>query len=203
MTKKKNPRARRFTALLICLSLLPLAFLPFFAGGCAPRSDVEELQARNRALEKRAAELERELRAERARGQEETVTLYLVRQTENDFWLVPEVRKIRRQPNMLKAALEEFIRSPANPIPKETRVIDVTVKDFVAYPDFSQEITRMSVGSKGEALVVTAIANTLIKFPGVEKVQILVNGRKVESLAGHVDVSQPVGRSDEFLLLEQ
>ncbi|MBC7335343.1 MAG: GerMN domain-containing protein, partial [Clostridia bacterium] len=146
------------------------------------------------------AELEQRLRA--AQPQEETVTLYRLEATPTDFWLVPELKKLPRQPDMLKAALEELIKQPSLPIPKETRVLEVKVKDFVAYPSFSPEITRLSVGSKGEALVVAAIANTLTKFPGVERVQILIDGKRVETLAGHVDVSKPVGRNDAVVRLE-
>lgn len=38
------------------------------------------------------------------------------------------------------------------------------VKDFVAHLYFSPEITRLSASSKGEALLVAAVANTLTKF---------------------------------------
>lgn len=181
--------------------LLPLALVALLAApGCSRPNAAEDLKAKNQQLEQRVAELERELAA--LRNRKETVTLYRIKSTPTDFWLVPELKEISRQPDMLKAALEELIKHPDLPIPKETKVIDVKVEDFIAYPNFSREITRLSVGSKGEALVVAAIANTLIKFPGVERVQILVEGRPAESLAGHVDISRPVGRNDEVLWLK-
>ncbi|MHB1420812.1 MAG: GerMN domain-containing protein [Bacillota bacterium] len=147
------------------------------------------------------------VKPENQQVQNQTITLYFVKNTPTDFWLVPELRDIPQQPNMPKAALEELIKGPTDPalngfIPKATRVIDVTVKDFIAYPNFSQDITRMSVGSSGEALAIAAIANTLIKFPGVEKVRILVDGQPVETLAGHVDLTEPVGRNENQLKLE-
>jgi spore germination protein GerM len=165
-----------------------------------PGTGTSELESRNQELERQVEELEQRLRA--VQQQEETITLYRLESSPTEFWLVPELHRLPRQSNMLKAALEELIKLPSLPIPKETRVLNVSVKDFVAYPDFSAEITRLSVGSQGEALVVAAIANTLTKFPEVERVQILVEGKKVESLAGHVDISQPVGRNDAVVRLE-
>lgn len=73
------------------------------------------------------------------------------------------------------------------------------VKEGTATADFSSEVTRLNVGSMGEALAVAAIVNTLTEFPEIRRVQILVEGRKVESLAGHVDVSRPLARNDRLI----
>ncbi|MEW6400002.1 MAG: GerMN domain-containing protein [Bacillota bacterium] len=53
--------------------------------------------------------------------------------------------------------------------------------------------------SPGEALAVAAIVNTLTEFPDIRQVQILVEGRKVESLAGHADVSRPLTRNERLI----
>ncbi|MDI6895284.1 MAG: GerMN domain-containing protein [Bacillota bacterium] len=44
-----------------------------------------------------------------------------------------------------------------------------------------------------------AIVNTLTEFPDIRQVQILVEGRKVESLAGHADVSRPLTRNERLI----
>jgi len=178
---------------------LILAGLVISFGCSQQKAASEDLRAENQQLKLKITELQRQL--EESRDQKEIITIYRFKSTPTDFWLVPELKKIPRQPDMLKAALRELVKDPDLPIPKETKIIDVKVENFVAYPNFSREITKLSVGSKGEALLVAAIANTLIKFPGVERVQILVEGKKVESLAGHVDISRPLGRNDEVLLL--
>lgn len=187
-----------FHTVFVVLAVVAVA-VALASTGCSNRA-VQDLKSRNEALQSRVTELEGKLRA----AEEETITLYFAKSTPTELWLVPELRKVSRKPDMLRVALEELIRGPADQslgglIPKDTKVIDVAVRDFVAYPNFSAEITRVSVGSRGEALMVASIANTLIKFPGVEKVQIMVDGRKVESLAGHVDISGPVGRDEAVL----
>lgn len=40
-----------------------------------------------------------------------------------------------------------------------------------------------------------AVVNTLTEFPGVEQVQILVEGKRVDTLYGHLDVYDPMSRS--------
>lgn len=188
---------------------LVLAALTLTAGCAGPGARPEGTDAGTQALEKRVSELESELSAARkAAERKEAITLYFVRNLPTEMRLVPEVREVGWQADMPKAGLEELIKGPEDKdldslIPRETKVLDVSVRNFIAYANFSPEITRMSVGSTGEALVIAAIANTLIKFPGVEKVQILVDGQKVESLAGHVDVTEPVGRNERFLLLPE
>ncbi|HBT19974.1 MAG TPA: hypothetical protein DEA47_01180 [Peptococcaceae bacterium] len=184
------------------LIVLMLALL--LASGCSTndtKNNINKLEAENRLLQEKIKNLEKELNSYKKESKEK-ITIYYIKSTQNDFVLIPEVITIEPEPNMLKAALEKLIQDKRNPFPKDTRVIDVTVKDFIAYPNFSREITKLSVGSRGEELAVASIANTLIKFPGVEKVQILVEGQTVETLAGHVDTSKPLGRNETLISIE-
>ncbi|HAG12114.1 MAG TPA: hypothetical protein DCK76_12290 [Desulfotomaculum sp.] len=187
----------------IILILLPLIIL-LSVFGCAP--DTKELSSKNQALQKKVSDLEQQLKTAKEQSENEQITLYYVKETYTDFYLVPELRTVRRQPDMPKLAMEELIKGPSDKsleslIPEDTKVNSVKVKDFIAYPDFSSEITRLSVGGKGEALILASIANTLIKFPEIEKVQILIDGKQAETLAGHYDISKPIGRNDTVLLL--
>jgi spore germination protein GerM len=66
-----------------------------------------------------------------------------------------------------------------------------------AYVDFSPEIsTNHPGGSLDELLTVYAIVNTLtVNLPAIAQVQILVNGREVDTLAGHVDLRRPLAKN--------
>ena len=48
-------------------------------------------------------------------------------------------------------------------------------------------------------MLVGSVVDTLTEFPEVKKVQILIDGKKVESLSGHMDLSQPMGRMADLL----
>jgi spore germination protein GerM len=63
--------------------------------------------------------------------------------------------------------------------------------------NFSPELTQnFEGGSDNEAALINAITSTAGSFPTVERVQILVNNKPIESLGGHIDLSQalPVSR---------
>lgn len=75
----------------------------------------------------------------------------------------------------------------------------------IAYLDFSSTFQDSSRGgSLGELQAVYGIVATLTEsFPEIVAVQFLIEGRSVETLSGHVDISRPVLPSDEWVLLER
>ena len=77
-------------------------------------------------------------------------------------------------------------------LPKGTRLLSWRLDKGVAYVDFSRELLEANVGSTGEALLLGQIVGTLGEFPDVWKVRILVEGKPLESLAGHIDISGPL-----------
>ncbi|MGE5553879.1 MAG: GerMN domain-containing protein [Betaproteobacteria bacterium] len=129
------------------------------------------------------------------------VTLYFFKETGTALQLGTEKRRLFGS-DLPQLALIELVRGPSpgsalRPVmPRDTIVNSVKIRGGVAYADLGGAVTRLNVGSEGEALVVAAIVNTLTQFPGVNRVQILVNGARVESLAGHVDVSAPLARNE-------
>ena len=87
-----------------------------------------------------------------------------------------------------------------NVIPKKAKRRSVTVKDGVATVDFSKELQmNFSGGSTGEEMLIGSIVNTLTDFPEVQKVTILIDGAAVETLSGHMDLSEPLTRMTELL----
>ena len=48
-------------------------------------------------------------------------------------------------------------------------------------------------------MLIGSIVNTLTDFPEVKKVQILIDGASVETLSGHLDLSEPLPRMTELL----
>ncbi len=98
--------------------------------------------------------------------------------------------------------VEEQIRPVAAPlfsaIPKGTALRGVYVTDKgEAYVDLSAEVTRAHPGGSLEELfTVYALVNALtVNLPAITGVQLLVDGREVDTLAGHIDVRQPLRKS--------
>ena len=136
----------------------------------------------------------------------ESRTLKVYFATRDAMYLVPESRTVNlaSAQNPAKAALEILATGPQSAdlvavLPAGSVVRELRVKDGVAYADFNDVITKKHTGgSTAERLTVVAIVNTLTEFPDIHKVQILVEGKHVGTLAGHLDVSQPLSRSEEL-----
>jgi len=95
-------------------------------------------------------------------------------------------------PAGLPAGLLHGIGAAFTPLPSGTNVLSVRTIDDPCTVDFSREIRTMNMGPDWEAAVVSAIVRTLSQFRDVNSVVILVEGKPVETLAGHVDVSRPL-----------
>ncbi len=99
---------------------------------------------------------------------------------------------------ILAEALKPAPAPYANAIPAETKVRAVFVTGRgEAYVDLSGEVARAhSGGSLDELFTVYAIVNALtVNLPAITAVQILVDGKEVDTLAGHVDLRRPLGRN--------
>ena len=91
-------------------------------------------------------------------------------------------------------------KGQTNVIPKKAKLLRVTVQDGIAAADFSKELQQnFSGGSTGEEMLIGSIVNTLTEFPEVQRVRILIDGAPVETLSGHMDLSEPLARMTELL----
>jgi spore germination protein GerM len=100
------------------------------------------------------------------------------------------------QARRLVEALVEPIDKPLlQSIPADTKLRTLFITDTGdAYVDFSPELsTKHPGGSLSELLTVYAIVDTLtVNLPAIVRVQILVDGKEVDTLAGHVDLRRPL-----------
>jgi spore germination protein GerM len=92
------------------------------------------------------------------------------------------------------AAVSEPMVSPIPPATK-LRAVFLTERGE-AFVDLSSELaTGHTGGSTDEMLTVYAIVNALTaNLPAIKSVQILVNGKQIETLAGHVDLRRPLAQ---------
>jgi len=80
------------------------------------------------------------------------------------------------------------------------RAVYVTEKGE-AYVDLSKEVSSAHTGgSQDELLTIYAIVNALTSnLPAVTSVQLLVEGKEVNTLAGHIDLRRPLGKNLELV----
>ncbi len=73
--------------------------------------------------------------------------------------------------------------------------------DGSAYVDLSREVALAHPGgSVNELLTIYTIVQALTtNLPAITAVQLLVDGREVDTLAGHVDIKRPLPRADAWV----
>jgi len=131
------------------------------------------------------------------------VTLYF--SDSQAMYLVPEKRKIPQTSSLARQAVIELIKGPENSdlystIPEGTQINEVYIADDIAYIDLSEEIFKNHPGgSSGELMTVYSIVNTLTEIPPIKGVQILVEGNETKSLVGHIDISMPLLRDENWI----
>jgi len=89
-----------------------------------------------------------------------------------------------------------------SPVPAGTNVRSVFITDRGdAYVDLSREVSAAHPGgTTTELLTVYAIVDALtVNLPAVHAVQILVDGKEQDTLAGHVDLHRPLGKNLDFV----
>lgn len=89
----------------------------------------------------------------------------------------------------------------AAPLPAGTRLLALFIDERgTAFVDVSREAASGSGGSAWELLAVHSLCGSLVRsVPQVRRMQLLVEGRQVETLAGHLDLRAPT-TFDEGLL---
>lgn len=118
--------------------------------------------------------------------------------------LATESQEIPLEPSVQQQASEVVAlllrRSAAFPRGVKLREIFITSQG-VAYVDLSQElISNHPGGSSAEELTVFSLTSTLIaNFPAIKTVKLLVEGREIQTIAGHLDLTLPYGRAPAYL----
>ena len=88
-------------------------------------------------------------------------------------------------------------------IPPEVKLRDIFITERGdAFVDLSGDVTsRHPGGSLNEIFTVYSLVNALtVNLPAITRVQILVDGKEVDTLAGHVDLRHPLAKSLEWVV---
>ena len=102
--------------------------------------------------------------------------------------------------NKYTAAVESLLEEPDEEnltkiFPNNAAIRSVTVENGLAIVDLDGGFLKNFVGgSTGEELLVGSVVDTLTNFPEVKRVKFLVDGKEIETLSGHMDLSTPLER---------
>lgn len=138
-------------------------------------------------------------------------TLYFA--AEDGMRLVPvpsEVRLAEDPVAQARAVLEAQLAAAPPPglastIPAGTVLRGLFISKHNAFVDLDPSIRAAHPGGTlDELLTVYTIVHVLLaNTPSLEQVQILIDGREVDTLAGHVDLRRPLRRNDALVASDQ
>jgi hypothetical protein len=103
-----------------------------------------------------------------------------------------------------EALLQELLKGPltkgTRTVPLQTRLRGVSFDNGLLTADFSSDLRQHHPGgSATEILTVYSIVNTLsLNVPEIKQVMLLVDGKKIDSIAGHIDCRQPISPRPEL-----
>ncbi len=124
-------------------------------------------------------------------------------------YLIGEKRQIRKGEDTEegpKQLLKELIKGPRGKLlptlPSRTRVLSIDIDEKgTATVNFDRTLTRDHPGgSSAEMMTVYSVVNSLtFNFPEIKKVQFVVEGKEIESLTGHLSLSQSISPKPDLL----
>ncbi|PIV20991.1 MAG: spore gernimation protein [Deltaproteobacteria bacterium CG03_land_8_20_14_0_80_45_14] len=117
-------------------------------------------------------------------------------------YLIGEKREILKKKVVKEEAKEvviELIKGPKGKLiptlPPRTKLLTLQINDAgVARVNFNPALSKDHPGgSSAEMMTVYSIVNSLaLNFPQIKRVQILIDGKPIETIAGHLSLKQPV-----------
>jgi spore germination protein GerM len=185
-----SSRAKVFTVIL--LFILAGGFI--YLQSLAHRLNVQNTRSADEAARARLAE--ETLQSQH--GPEQTVTLYipsadqgvLIQETRRMNLAASETDRIRQ---IFLALVERSATGPARPLsPAPNLRAAFLTSDGTAYLDLDgTSVSSFEPGINSETLAVKSIVNSICtNIPAVKRVRILIQGQEVDTLNGHVDLTQ-------------
>jgi len=124
-------------------------------------------------------------------------------------YLIGEKRKIIKKGVLKEEAQEvvdELIKGPQGKLiptlPFHTKCLALRVDEKgIAYVNFSKALSKDHPGgSSAEILTTYSIVNSLTRnFPQIKQVQILIEGKPIETIAGHLSLNQPIASKPDLI----
>ncbi len=127
----------------------------------------------------------------------------------NGEYLIAERRKILRKEGIkgeARQVVDELIKGPRGKLiptlPPQTRCLTLKLDEKgTALVDFNRALSKDHPGgSSAEILTTYSIVNSLTQnFPQIRQVQILIEGKPIETIAGHLSLKTPIPAKPDLI----
>lgn len=162
----------------------------------------DEIAKENKQDKKLPPELPQKPKDKKEQGKEMKIKVYYP--DESGLRLVAVNREVEvgdKYEAAVKAVMTPPIEKNLSKVVNNNKsLISVKVNDGEAVVNLNSSIKLgFSGGSTGEEFLIGSIVNTLTEFSEVKTVKFLIDGKDVETLSGHMDLSEPIKRMDNLL----
>ena len=132
------------------------------------------------------------------------VEIFVPKAKAEGFYLEKKIIKAVDSKDQITNSVNALInQDEANRIfPKGTKLIsDIKIRKDIAKVDFNRAfLENFEGGAEDEAIIVNSLAHTIVNADGsIKKIRILVEGKTVESLGGHLDLTEPIEADPQIL----
>lgn len=126
------------------------------------------------------------------------LTLYFANHNYTDLQIEERVIEVNANQTSEKTVLEQLIAGPESTdaqatVPVDTKIRDVTTtKDGICYVNLSNDFVAKHIGDEmAEKLTIYSIVNSLCELDHVDKVQFLIEGKKVDKFRDYLEIKTP------------
>ena len=212
--KKKSSRKKQSQSLLPALLFLGLAagliaVLYLFFGHCPPpakpdsqRKTASQSEAKKLPPKKPIAEIEKKSSPDSTAPTTTESSHLTIYRLSLDFsrtlsFVIPCKPDLTRTEKARR--IIHYLTLPGErdqpPLPRSTRLRSASFKAPLITIDLSGDVRKdlINSGANDEILTVACLTHSLLaSFPGFKTLQILIDGEKQKTLAGHIDISSPL-----------
>lgn len=179
--------------------ILLIVFLLVSLTGCGFFKDKNETKDVSLMMDTRISEGD---------GLRETVLYY----KDSKGFIVPVMRRIPREEGAGKAAINLLVDEPGlrddlaaigllPVLPAGTEVVGMSINEGLAKVDFNENILSYDTETD-ERAIVQSLVYTLTEFEAIDKIQLLVDGKKMKKLPHGTKIKEPLQRENINLSLD-
>jgi spore germination protein GerM len=182
---------------------VPLVALAILTAGCAGSSSPTGIAPASRPSTSSGASTAAASPEAPTAGGTSARAIYYLRDTTNGPRLYREFHRRAATSGVVRDAVTAMLTEPAQDKdytslwPKGTRVLGLRMDGSTAVVDLSSEAQTRQGGAAFESSTLQQLVWTATAAdPAVKAVQLLIEGKRVDSLWGHVDTSRPMTRGE-------
>lgn len=137
----------------------------------------------------------------------QVVSLYFANQDGSKLVSQQRGIEVKQSLSLEYQIVEQLIKGPdisdgstlLQTVPSDTKIKDIKTEEGICYVNLSRDFVKKK-GNVSELIIIYSIVNSLTELEGVNKVQFLIEGEKINEYNGDLDFSKPFERNIRLII---